>query len=225
MHSAVGLRCASVLARSPVAARRRVNVACSSPRIIVPSLPLILTRRFDLVSARDDASHIRQYVPYRFFSNEVAATPDSDHSTSITADVPGAKVAAAGDLMIAMFTCKICETRTARTISKTSYTRGTVLVRCPGCKGLHLLADHLGFVDDNSVTAEELLAAKGEKVRKGAMGQAGDIDENTLNLTESDLAVLRSKTKALSAEGKEVEVVAAQGILGHGPTAKGEKGR
>ena len=78
-------------------------------------------------------------------AGSTAAGPDSPDD-----GIPGVRSAAPTDLMIAMFTCKVCETRTARTISKNSYTRGTVLVRCPGCRNTHLLADHLGFLDDNS---------------------------------------------------------------------------
>lgn len=223
MLSAAGMRCAIALAHSPIAAGRRVNAAASSSSAH-RTLPSASLRNFRLHTSQTEQMYRYRDIAYRCLSSVVSAPIDSEKETSITADVPGVKVAAPGDLMIAMFTCKVCETRTARTISKTSYTRGTVLVRCPGCKGLHLLADHLGFVDDNSVTAEQLLKAKGEIVRKGAVGQAGDADEYTLNLTEADLAVLRSRAKALSAQGQELEVVAAQGILGQEPQAKGEKG-
>lgn len=135
--------------------------------------------------------------------------------------VPGV-LGGGGDLLIAMFTCKVCDTRTARTISKAAYTGGTVLVRCPGCLGLHMLADHLGFVDDASVTAEELLRAKGEAVRSGRLG-AGDADENAISLTAADLTVLRTRHKSVKlSDGSEPPVVAAQGILRGGGAGAGD---
>jgi hypothetical protein len=42
-----------------------------------------------------------------------------------------------------VFTCKKCGERSAHKISKQGYHHGTVLITCPGCKGRHLMADHL----------------------------------------------------------------------------------
>jgi protein import protein ZIM17 len=46
------------------------------------------------------------------------------------------------------FTCVKCETKQARTFSKESYEKGVVLVRCEGCDKLHLIADNLGWFND-----------------------------------------------------------------------------
>jgi protein import protein ZIM17 len=51
-----------------------------------------------------------------------------------------------------------------------AYHEGVVLVRCPGCQKLHLVADRLGYFEDDSADVESLLAAKGERVRRGAVG-------------------------------------------------------
>lgn len=45
-------------------------------------------------------------------------------------------------LMLA-FTCKKCDVRSSHVVSKQAYTHGSVLVQCPGCKGRHLVSDHL----------------------------------------------------------------------------------
>lgn len=41
------------------------------------------------------------------------------------------------------FTCKPCKERSSHTISKQGYHRGTTLIKCPACKNLHLISDHL----------------------------------------------------------------------------------
>lgn len=66
-------------------------------------------------------------------------------------------------LMIA-FTCKKCDTRSLHTFSKQAYTKGTVLIQCPGCQNRHLIADNLKFFEDNKVNVEDLLKAQGELV-------------------------------------------------------------
>ncbi len=115
--------------------------------------------------------------------------------------------------MLVLYTCKVCETRSARQISKLGYSHGSVLLRCPGCKNLHLLSDHLGWFDDDAHDAESLLKARGELVRRGAL--AAGPDSNVFELTESDLRVLSSSTKSVrdGGKGEEVEVVAAQGVM------------
>ncbi|GAV73478.1 zf-DNL domain-containing protein, partial [Cephalotus follicularis] len=73
----------------------------------------------------------------------------------------------------------ICETRSMKTFCRKSYENGVVVARCGGCNNLHLIADRLGWFGEPG-SIEELLAARGEEVRKGSV--------DSLNLTPEDLA-------------------------------------
>ena len=73
-----------------------------------------------------------------------------------------------GILMMA-YTCAVegCNTKQARTFSKHSYEKGVVLVRCEGCNSLHLIADNMGWFENDGVyrgkniNVETLLKDKG----------------------------------------------------------------
>lgn len=78
---------------------------------------------------------------------------------------PLAKIAAR--LMI-QFTCKKCDTRSSKTMSKLAYEKGVVIIRCDGCKNNHLIADNLGWFngDRKKLNVEKLMQLNGEKVKR-----------------------------------------------------------
>ncbi|KAG5684111.1 hypothetical protein PVAND_013356 [Polypedilum vanderplanki] len=64
------------------------------------------------------------------------------------------------------FTCKKCTTRSAHFISQLAYKKGVVIVKCPGCKNNHLIADNLKWFRDENTNIEDLLREKGELLQK-----------------------------------------------------------
>ncbi|KAI8985781.1 DNL zinc finger-domain-containing protein [Trametes punicea] len=81
------------------------------------------------------------------------------------------------------FTCTVeaCHTRSTHQFTRRSYEKGIVIVQCPGCKNRHLIADHLGWFKESTKdgklkTVEDLVRAKGEKVRRGRVDEGGVVE-------------------------------------------------
>ncbi|KAI8576282.1 hypothetical protein K450DRAFT_192853 [Umbelopsis ramanniana AG] len=84
--------------------------------------------------------------------------------------------------MLIGFTCKVCNERSHHVMSKLAYTKGVILIECPGCQNRHLIADNLGWFRDGKTTIEDLVKEKGEGIRKVIVAEDGS--EHGGNLME-----------------------------------------
>lgn len=117
---------------------------------------------------------------------KLSANPDNLATSISVSDTSSVQFSAKSSLKISsrhdlamIFTCKVCETRSIKTVCRESYEKGVVVARCGGCNNLHLIADHLGWFGEPG-SVEDFLATRGEEVKRGSV--------DTLNLTLEDLA-------------------------------------
>lgn len=86
------------------------------------------------------------------------------------------------------FTCAVpdCGHRSTHEFSKRSYTKGIVIIQCPGCKNRHLIADNLSWFTetaDEPHNIEQIIAAKGGRVKRGTVFSDG-LDGETLEIED-----------------------------------------
>ncbi|KAK2611437.1 hypothetical protein N8I77_004776 [Diaporthe amygdali] len=74
------------------------------------------------------------------------------------------------------FTCVPCGTRSAHNVSKQGYHHGSVLITCPSCRNRHVISDHLNIFGNHSLTVEDLMRDKGQLVKRGTLGEDGDVE-------------------------------------------------
>ena len=52
------------------------------------------------------------------------------------------------------------------------------MIRCENCDSLHLIADNLGWFEDESVNIEQIMARQGEKVQTNITDEAVEFTAN-----------------------------------------------
>jgi len=69
-----------------------------------------------------------------------------------------------------IYNCGVCTHQFTKSFSHHAYTKGVVIIQCPSCENLHLIADHLGWFDPSQKignTIEETMQKRGgHKVEK-----------------------------------------------------------
>jgi mitochondrial protein import protein ZIM17 len=117
-------------------------------------------------------------------SQEEGSVAQIEGNQNSFSDVPGVK--SHGEKYAMVYTCTVCNTRSAKQISKQGYHHGCVLIRCPGCQNLHLIADHIGIFETKGWSIESYLAETGGNVRRVS-------DDGVLELTKEDILGNNSK--------------------------------
>ncbi|GMH73014.1 hypothetical protein TrST_g10211 [Triparma strigata] len=96
-------------------------------------------------------------------------------------DIPGSQTG--GRKLAVVYTCKVCDTRSAKRFTENAYRNGVVMVRCPGCENLHLIADRLGYFEDKG--------DGGWDIQKFLKEQGGNVnavtEDGILELTMKDV--------------------------------------
>lgn len=87
-------------------------------------------------------------------------------SSTPSSRIPQAKPKTKPDRFELRFTCNVCDALNSHSISRHAYTKGTVIVTCPGCNSTHLIADHLNWIEDDFKNLEEAMAKRGVDVKR-----------------------------------------------------------
>lgn len=119
---------------------------------------------FGLFGRLSRNSHQNSLRSFRAYSSASDLSSFGDSSSSSPSS-PSSKTLP--ERILIGFTCKVCNHRTHRTLSKVAYTRGVVLIECPGCSNRHLIADNLGWFDQGEArNIKDIAKARGEQIRQ-----------------------------------------------------------
>eukprot|EP00435_Cladocopium_sp_Y103_P065619 s23_g27.t1 len=95
--------------------------------------------------------------------------------------VPGTRAEEAYAIAL---TCKVCDQRSIKKISKRAYHHGVVIITCPQCQNRHLIADRLEWFQDGGTDIEQMMKEKGEKAVKLVKYRLNCPEEDALKALE-----------------------------------------
>jgi protein import protein ZIM17 len=98
--------------------------------------------------------------------DEISTLTSSGKPYAPPISIPGAQKG--GKKLAIIFTCTVCDTRAAKQFTENAYLNGVVIVTCPGCQNKHLIADNLGFFEDQEEggwNIEKAMAKMGQPVK------------------------------------------------------------
>ena len=112
------------------------------------------SRNFSHLALRNQASYLHPCTRPASIQRQRLPTPFSQARQNSTNALPFRPPAVASQSVTEedvqnvssyelTFTCKPCGNRSTHKITKHGYHKGTVVIRCPECKNLHLISDHL----------------------------------------------------------------------------------
>lgn len=156
-----------------------MHILAEPSRQLLPSISVLSSTNGECRRGFQTSTNLNNHANEDQPENETTCLKpmDDDSGVKHTA-ISNLKPSPRHDLAM-IYTCRVCETRSVKTVCRESYEKGVVVVRCGGCSNLHLIADRLGWFGKPG-SIEDFLAARGEAVKKGSV--------DTLNLTVEDLA-------------------------------------
>lgn len=133
----------------------------------------------------NDGSRIEAFIPETSARSTTDGSSTTNHKAAASIPVTGQRtpIAQIEQRLAITFTCTVdaCGHRSSHQFSKRSYTKGIVIVQCPGCKNRHLIADNLSWfteTEQDPRTIEQMIEAKGGTVRRGTVdGETGETIE------------------------------------------------
>lgn len=130
-------------------------------------------------TSRDDDG--RDYYVPTFADDSLDETTGHMATTedeAVSIAIPGSQTG--GRKLVIVFTCAVCDARSAKQFTERAYNHGVVIVRCPGCSNLHLIADRLGYFQDGDFDLKSIAESRGEKIKTVT-------EDNVLEITLEDL--------------------------------------